>query len=294
MYVKAGFAFLVCALVATVALADLTPTRTTTSATPCVRLDHQGRRQHGRCLPRRHQAHVGRVEHGGEETRADRGLQDLPQRPPESGQFNLMLVIKYKSTGDLGPDKARYDAFMKEWARRATRRRPTSRRRTTGDARDRRAVPDARGDDQVGSGGAADRSVLRRGGPAAPAACRPQQPARLRQRLATSAAARRTCAIWMNSARFSSVIMPTSAPRPGRGAASRSACSNRSTSSRSVPGVVVGTPAPSRRAPPRWRRRAPGLHQRGSRQDTGHALPGVDDRKVLLMSGEQHFRRPAQ
>lgn len=34
---------------------------------------------------------------------------------PDSGQFNLMLVVKYKNTADLAPSKARYDAFMKEW-----------------------------------------------------------------------------------------------------------------------------------------------------------------------------------
>jgi hypothetical protein len=34
---------------------------------------------------------------------------------PQSGQFNLMLVVVYKSTADLAPNQARYDAFMKEW-----------------------------------------------------------------------------------------------------------------------------------------------------------------------------------
>jgi hypothetical protein len=34
---------------------------------------------------------------------------------PESGEFNLMLVVKFKSTADLGPSRARYEAFMKEW-----------------------------------------------------------------------------------------------------------------------------------------------------------------------------------
>ncbi len=33
---------------------------------------------------------------------------------PQSGDFNLMLVIKFASTADLAPNKARYDAFMKE------------------------------------------------------------------------------------------------------------------------------------------------------------------------------------
>ncbi len=34
---------------------------------------------------------------------------------PQSGEFNLMLVVKFKTTSDLGPNKARYDAFMKEY-----------------------------------------------------------------------------------------------------------------------------------------------------------------------------------
>ena len=34
---------------------------------------------------------------------------------PESGNFNLMLVVKFKNSDMLGPNKARYEAFMKEW-----------------------------------------------------------------------------------------------------------------------------------------------------------------------------------
>jgi len=34
---------------------------------------------------------------------------------PESGDFNLILTVKFKNTAELGPNKARYDAFMKEW-----------------------------------------------------------------------------------------------------------------------------------------------------------------------------------
>lgn len=34
---------------------------------------------------------------------------------PESGTFNLLLVIKFKNNEQLGPNKARYEAFMKEW-----------------------------------------------------------------------------------------------------------------------------------------------------------------------------------
>ena len=34
---------------------------------------------------------------------------------PESGSFNLLLVVKFKNSEMLGPNKARYEAFMKEW-----------------------------------------------------------------------------------------------------------------------------------------------------------------------------------
>lgn len=33
----------------------------------------------------------------------------------DSGSFNLMLVVKYKNNEMLAPNKARYEAFMKEW-----------------------------------------------------------------------------------------------------------------------------------------------------------------------------------
>jgi hypothetical protein len=33
----------------------------------------------------------------------------------DSGSFNLMLVVKFKNTDMLAPNKARYEAFMKEW-----------------------------------------------------------------------------------------------------------------------------------------------------------------------------------
>ena len=32
---------------------------------------------------------------------------------PQSGHFNLLLVVKFANTSDLAPNKARYDAFMK-------------------------------------------------------------------------------------------------------------------------------------------------------------------------------------
>jgi len=34
---------------------------------------------------------------------------------PQSGEFNLLLIAKFANTADLGPNKARYEAFMKEW-----------------------------------------------------------------------------------------------------------------------------------------------------------------------------------
>ena len=33
----------------------------------------------------------------------------------EAGAFNLLLVIKFKNNEQLAPNKARYEAFMKEW-----------------------------------------------------------------------------------------------------------------------------------------------------------------------------------
>ena len=34
---------------------------------------------------------------------------------PESGDFNLMLVIEYASAADLEPDKEKYNAFIEAW-----------------------------------------------------------------------------------------------------------------------------------------------------------------------------------
>jgi hypothetical protein len=34
---------------------------------------------------------------------------------PESGSFNLMLIVKFKNNDAMAPNKARYEAFMKEW-----------------------------------------------------------------------------------------------------------------------------------------------------------------------------------
>ena len=34
---------------------------------------------------------------------------------PNSGDFNLLLIVKFANTADLAPNKARYDAFMKKF-----------------------------------------------------------------------------------------------------------------------------------------------------------------------------------
>lgn len=34
---------------------------------------------------------------------------------PNSGDFNVILVTRMKSSADMQPDKAEYDAFMKKW-----------------------------------------------------------------------------------------------------------------------------------------------------------------------------------
>ncbi len=34
---------------------------------------------------------------------------------PQSGDFNLLLIIKFANTSDLAPNKKRYEEFLKEW-----------------------------------------------------------------------------------------------------------------------------------------------------------------------------------
>ena len=34
---------------------------------------------------------------------------------PDSGDFNLLLIVKFANTSDLAPNKERYDAFMKKF-----------------------------------------------------------------------------------------------------------------------------------------------------------------------------------
>lgn len=41
---------------------------------------------------------------------------------PESGDFNVVLLITYKSLADLAPSKARYDAFMAKWSEKTRKR----------------------------------------------------------------------------------------------------------------------------------------------------------------------------
>lgn len=36
---------------------------------------------------------------------------------PQSGDFNLLLVIKFANTADLAPNKERYDAFIEAWGK---------------------------------------------------------------------------------------------------------------------------------------------------------------------------------
>ena len=35
---------------------------------------------------------------------------------PNSGEFNMMLVVTFNSSADLEPNKKKYDAFMKKWS----------------------------------------------------------------------------------------------------------------------------------------------------------------------------------
>jgi hypothetical protein len=36
---------------------------------------------------------------------------------PQSGYFNLLLVVKFASTADLAPNKQRYDEFLEAWGK---------------------------------------------------------------------------------------------------------------------------------------------------------------------------------
>jgi len=37
---------------------------------------------------------------------------------PNSGDFNLLLVVTFANTADLAPNRERYQAFMREWGQR--------------------------------------------------------------------------------------------------------------------------------------------------------------------------------
>ncbi|MBM4069669.1 MAG: hypothetical protein FJ271_12060 [Planctomycetes bacterium] len=39
---------------------------------------------------------------------------------PQSGEFNLMLIVKYKTTSDRAPSKDRHDAVMTMWGQKRT------------------------------------------------------------------------------------------------------------------------------------------------------------------------------
>jgi hypothetical protein len=34
---------------------------------------------------------------------------------PQSGEFNLILMVKYKNTADLAPNREKYEAWIEEW-----------------------------------------------------------------------------------------------------------------------------------------------------------------------------------
>jgi hypothetical protein len=116
MYLKTGLSVLMVAMVATVALADLTPWKDyevseAVWSVTTVKVDANMGDAYLEGIKRTWIASnevakkLGQIE----EYRILRS--DLP----DSGDFNLLLVVKYKNTSQIAPDKARYDAFMKEW-----------------------------------------------------------------------------------------------------------------------------------------------------------------------------------
>jgi hypothetical protein len=36
---------------------------------------------------------------------------------PNGGDFNVLLVVRFENSGDMQPDKAEYEAFMKAWGK---------------------------------------------------------------------------------------------------------------------------------------------------------------------------------
>lgn len=47
---------------------------------------------------------------------------------PNSGEFNVLLVVRFANTADLAPNRARYEAFMQRWGEQ---NRDAARRTTT-------------------------------------------------------------------------------------------------------------------------------------------------------------------
>ena len=47
---------------------------------------------------------------------------------PASGDFNVVLIVRFANTSDLAPNRARYDAFMQAWG---TRNEAATRQTTT-------------------------------------------------------------------------------------------------------------------------------------------------------------------
>jgi hypothetical protein len=39
---------------------------------------------------------------------------------PQSGDFNLVLMVKYKNTADLAPNREKYEAWIEEWGNART------------------------------------------------------------------------------------------------------------------------------------------------------------------------------
>jgi hypothetical protein len=116
MYVKSALVLLLLALVATVAVADLTPWKdyevsdgvwSITTVKVAANMDDA------------YLEGIKRTWVASNEVAKKLGqIQDykiLRSDLPLSGEFNLLLVVIFKNSADLAPNKARYEAFMKEW-----------------------------------------------------------------------------------------------------------------------------------------------------------------------------------
>jgi len=116
LFKKSTLAVLMVALVATVALADLTPWKDyelseAVWSVSTIKVDSNMGPAYLEGIKRTWVASNQVSKQLGQIEDYKIYLSDLP----DSGQFNMMLVVKFKNTSDLGPSKARYDAFMKEW-----------------------------------------------------------------------------------------------------------------------------------------------------------------------------------